>query len=60
MIADVITWLDLELAMWHGRRPLTFDQWMQARRLAKAARLLRRYAADEQPTDDIDPDGVPR
>lgn len=60
MIAEIILRLDLEIASWIARRPLTFDQWIQKRRLQRAVRLIRRYAADEQPNDDIDTEGNPR
>jgi hypothetical protein len=47
VITDIIAWLQAEIETLLTRRPLGFDQWVQLRRLRRAVRALRLYAADD-------------
>lgn len=56
MITDIITWLDDQIADYRARRPLTVHQWVQQRRLRRAVRNLRAYAADDTNPDTFEPE----
>lgn len=46
MITDIIRVLDDAVAEWTACKPLTVWQWVQRRRLQRAARALRLYARE--------------
>lgn len=54
MIADCLYVVQEEAALWEERRPLTFAQWAQHRRLKRAIAALEGYLLGEQPTDGYD------